>query len=276
MKAVYSFWSKPFGKSGNGYPSNKHFLVSVCYSALLSKKLFDKVVLYCSADFIPIFEHLGVFDEVILAFDNLEQLPVHHWAVAKMDVYSRQTEPFWHIDNDVYLHKPAMKQFFNKNLIAQSVEHYNHTHFMGYNPQIISLDAHTEHPPHWIKDWQIKHKEFGVPFSFNAGIIGGHDIEFITEYAKDGVEFMLQNSILPDINTTIEQLYFGLRAFVAGKKVSVVLDNHTDNHKAFELGYMHFWGGTKKSKNKKGEYRLDVFERELPAELRIKIKKIDI
>ena len=124
MNAVYTFWRKPFIASGGGYLNGRHFLSLLCLSAIYAKKNFSKVNMFCCQSSKEAFEQLGLFDNVIVALDEIEQLEPRHWAVAKLVTFSKQTEPFIHIDNDAYLSKPLPPEFLLVPLIAQCPEAY--------------------------------------------------------------------------------------------------------------------------------------------------------
>lgn len=262
MIGVYSFWGKPFWKSGGGYLSGRHFLSLLLLSVAYSKRHFTKVEMYCCSESKAIFEDMDIFDRVVPIMDALGDLPDWHWAVAKMLTFSAQQTPFLHIDNDAFISKPLPKQKIFSPVISQCAERY--TDFHGnYKPQLNLINAFYDKPMFWRKDWpNVKY-----PFSYNTGIFGGCDIEFIQRYATSGVEFMLRyGSKLGDVNTTIEQAYLAMCCAHDDEPMTTIIDDWRNNRQAKEMGYRHYWGGTKRGKAISGEYHLDLIEQQLQEE----------
>lgn len=246
MVAVYSFWSKPYKKFGGGFSNDRHLLCSLAFSVLNAKKYFSSVVMYCSKDMVNVFSKLKIFDEIIPFFDEIDQVPEKHWAVSKMLVYSVQKRPFLHIDNDVYMLKPPPPHVFTARFMAQSVE--NAEDFAhNYHPQIEAVDRQHKYPKYWVKDWTVQHELLKTPYAHNAGVMGGTAVDHIREYARTGIDYMLElGDRLPDINTTIEQAYFAMYAFKNDLKVKGYIRKWDDREQAREVGFRHFWGGTKR------------------------------
>lgn len=246
MIAVYSFWSKPYHKFGGGYWNDRHLLSSLAFSALCAKPYFGKTVMYCSEELTGVFHRLQIFDEIIPCFTEIESIPEKHWAVSKMLVYSKQTEPFLHIDNDVYFLKPPPAHIYRMPLMAQSVEtHEDFGH--NYDQQILAVDRQTIYPKYWVKNWIEEHERLKLPFSHNAGVLGGNHIDHIREYALTGIDYMMEyGHVLPDINTTIEQAYFAMYAAKHNIRVGGYIDSWKNTEQAQRVGFRHFWGGTKR------------------------------
>lgn len=249
MRAVFSHWDKPFQKYGGGYKNPRHFLISLSFSATLAKKWFGSVVMYCDRYSVPMMESLNIFDEVIPCYEELAKVPEKHWAVAKMLVYSKQTEPFLHIDNDVFLLKPPPKRIFTGELVAQSIE--SNGEFGGrYLRQMEAMERTAIYPKYWVRDWDNVHFEEAAPFAYCAGILGGCNTELIRDYAITGIEHIKKyGHQYPDINTTIEQVYFAMMAFKTHTPVTTIISNWNETDECKKVGYRHFWGGTKRLVN---------------------------
>lgn len=246
MIAVYSHWQKPFEMYGGGFISRRHFIASLSYSALLSKRYFKKVVMYCDLSQKDEFENLRIFDEVIPFFEDISNVPPKHWAIAKLSVYAVQKEPFLHIDNDVFLLKCPPDKIFTGELVAQSEELSEE--FLAYDGQVRCLERTEVYPKYWIHDWKENHKKLGSPYSFNAGILGGTRIDLIRDYAETSIAHIKRfGHQYPDVNTAVEQLYFGMMSHLTQTPVTTIINSWKDIHHCKDMGYRHFWGGTKKS-----------------------------
>lgn len=277
MNAVYTFWRKPFAASGGGYLTGRHFLSLLCLSAIYARRSFSNVNMFCCENSKETFEQLGLFDNVIVALDEIEHLKNIHWATAKLVTFSKQTEPFIHIDNDAYISKRLPAEFRLVPLIAQCPESY--VEFNGnYVPQIKAIQNHSVHPKYWHEDWlNYSGRASKATFAHNTGIFGGCDIEAIHNYAGSAVEYMIKyGNDLPDVNTTIEQAYLGM--FSDHEKIPVkrLISDWRNNNAAKDLGYCHYWGGTKRDKNKTtGKLNLDMLETRVKTEFPHTIKIIE-
>lgn len=256
MKAVYSFWGKPFYAGGGGYENGRHFLALLGLSVAYAHEYFSSVEMYTDAESQPWFEKLGWFDAVHSSMERLEGLSSHHWATAKLLTYAKQKEPFIHIDNDVYISKALPKSFTVSPMLAQCPEHYVDFHG-NYRPQVNAIQPREVRPKYWNDTWLMTRKPI---FAYNTGIFGGCDLESIKEYAWSAVDYMLKyGHEIPDVNTTIEQAYLAMYAYHEKIPVRILLQDWRDNDQAKQLGFCHYWGGTKKSRTK-GRFKLDIIE----------------
>ena len=105
MKAVWSLWTKPLTLGQSAWPTEQHHLMAWVTSIATAKHHFSKTALVtdrCGADLLV--DKLGLaFDEVIVELDALNHYESEWWAMAKIWAYQAQTEPFIHIDSDVFL-----------------------------------------------------------------------------------------------------------------------------------------------------------------------------
>jgi len=263
MKAVYSFWGRPFWAGGGGYLNGRHFLALLGLSVHLSRKHFGYAEMNACAESKSIFEDTGWFDAVHETMEDIQHLPNHHWAVAKMVAFSRQDKPFLHIDNDVLLNKPLPDRILLKPVIIQCQETWKD--FRGnYSPQINAINALPVKPKYWNDLWPVTN---GKAFSYNTGIMGGCDIGFIKEYALTAVNWMIENGVgLRDVNTTIEQAYLAMCAAALGEPVTNLITDWRNTRQAKELGYVHYWGGTKRDTDSKGALNLEKIAKRVEVE----------
>ena len=105
MKAIWSFWSKPFlAQRKATWSSEKHHLLAWVLSLETAKQHYTETSL-CTDDARArlLVEELGLsFTQVSTALNSLAHLNPEWWALGKLYAYHQQNEPFVHIDNDVF------------------------------------------------------------------------------------------------------------------------------------------------------------------------------
>lgn len=277
MNIVQTYW--PGQKDFAGIVANKagwlspmfHYM-SWALSCNLLLKYFPSVKLYTTNDGIRFFKdilRLPYEYEEVDFFETIK-FPKELWALSKIDVYRRQTEPFFHMDGDVFIRKP-INSFLGSPLVVQNLE----DHF-AYNSISIAK----------AREYKLLLPEFiarniesnGTINSVNAGTIGGADIPFFQEYANSAIHFyemnkdtLLNNKITNHFNCLIEQIFFYNLALSKGKEVECILPNRiTDDYKiisSFEgtegLGYVHPVGTYKRNRSV-CQQMAGILEKEFP------------
>jgi hypothetical protein len=160
MRAIFTQWSAPSnnniheGDNYSGFPSFEIFLWSWVCSVTLAKKHFDQVELYCdtSAKQILVDQLQLPFDKVHITLDGKDKYK-NIWAYGKIDTYIRQTEPFVHLDADLFLYKKLNKEleypfFFwvEEGFVGQNIVYvkgYDQLSTLPYFPNILK-----ENPVH--------------------------------------------------------------------------------------------------------------------------------
>lgn len=226
MRIVQTFWTAgrdplkyPFGWSHPEYN-----LMSWALSCLSLREHYDDVALYTDPEGYDVLIsklHLP-YTEVNVAYDKNLCLP-HHWAYAKIKTYSMQTKPFLHIDGDVYLPHPIPEDIANAPLVAQNREigtrYYRSMidHLLGY-PEIVL-------PEFLQRGLAVQ----SVP-SYNMGIFGGSDLDFIHRYCKEAEDFLQVNNMNDlservskiDCNVFFEQILFAVFADSEQREVTTI------------------------------------------------------
>lgn len=245
MNAVFSFWSKPFLETGKVQRDVESpvFINSWIYSVNHAKKNFKNVILYTDDfGFQFLCKKLNLkFDKVFLSLNELSSIPNYLWAYGKIFTYQSQTEPFIHIDYDAFLTKPLMHKFLNAELLVESIELFKDYHL--YYPLIENLKLLGYSSP--IFDLQDNYK-----FAYNAGILGGTNLDFIKLYcleASNIVDFMIKKNFdkvhLSYFSSVVfEQSNLVLCAMYYGVQPTVFCQN---NKVAEETGYCHLKGAKK-------------------------------
>ena len=227
MRIVQTFWSAgrdPLEYSF-GWLRPEYNLMSWTLSCLSLREHYDEVALYTDEQgkhvLIDLL-HLP-YTEVNIIYDETLCLP-QHWAYAKIKTYSLQTKPFLHVDGDVYLPRPIPEDIISAPLIAQNREigtaYYKRMMDRILLEPAIILPAYIEEA---LREDSIA--------SYNMGIFGGSDLDFIRQFCAEAASFMEKNSMndgtrrqsLIDCNVFFEQVIFGVMTDRYGKEVASVI-----------------------------------------------------
>lgn len=188
--ALYSFWSKPYllsdFKKYAEFNNKKDFVLSWKTSVNLSKKFFKNVILITDDwSWENIFKDLNLpFDDVklILNINISEKL----WSISKAYAIKNMTEPFLHIDSDVYIWKKLNNKILNSELLVQSEENFDdknqyllyHSMYWEYNKFFKGSNKYLD------KFNPNKRKNY----AYNTGVIGGNDLKFLHNYADNMID----------------------------------------------------------------------------------------
>jgi hypothetical protein len=262
MRIVQTFWTAgrdPL-KYAFGWSHPEYNLMSWALSCLSLREHYDEVALYTDQEGYDVLInklHLP-YTEVNVVYDKNLCLP-HHWAYAKIKTYSMQTKPFIHVDGDVYLPHPIPEDIANAPLIAQNRE-------IGTEYYRSIIDRLLIYPEIILPEYVQKGlSEQSVP-SYNMGLFGGCDLDFIQRYCKEVEEFMSTNGMNDrservsriDCNVFFEQILFAVFADSERREVASLLERpiHDKGYKAGDFcnlrNYMgnqlfHILGGHKRN-----------------------------
>lgn len=227
MRIVQTFWTAgrdPL-EHGFGWLRPEYNLMSWALSLLSLRKHYDEVALYTDEQgkhvLIDLL-HLP-YTEVNVVYDKHLCLP-QHWAYAKIKTYSLQTKPFLHIDGDVYLPKPIPEEVISAPLIAQNRE-IGTVYYKRMMDRILLEPAIKL--PTYIEE-ALRRESIA---SYNMGVFGGSDLEFIHHFCAEAASFMEKNGMndstrrqsFIDCNVFFEQVIFGGMADRYGKEVASVI-----------------------------------------------------
>jgi hypothetical protein len=218
MRVVYSHWSAP------RFMSVDHRVI-LAVSVLLARQHYDQIEMVTDDQGARLFERMQLpFTSVRTDLEGFDVTP-KAWAAGKMKAYSIQQEPFIHIDQDVFLFKALPEHVVAAPVFAQSFE------------------------PRPLYDWSLdvtpsQHRaRLTTPDHawdcYNVGIIGGHDVEFLCDYATKGLEAIREVEAFDPVAMTVyEQAWLARHARDCGKRVTTLF-NHTNPLEAEALGYCH-------------------------------------
>lgn len=164
------------------------------------------------------------YTNVHVALDDFFCLP-YHWALSKIKTYSIQNSPFIHIDGDIYLPNGLPERLLEAALVAQNKERgtsYYRRMMDGIIccPQVII--------PGFAKEGITR---TSVP-SYNMGIFGGTDLEFIHKYCHEAFQFIDNNHLNNpkyshvglNCNVFVEQVLFAIIAERENRQVTTLLN----------------------------------------------------
>lgn len=217
MKFVQTFWTgnHDFDTEAQGldmtagWLSSEFHWMSWAYSCFQLKKLHGEVELVTDerGKDILINKLELPYTSVNLALEGtVDVIHPKLFSLAKMKTYSLQTEPFVHIDGDLFLFRQINPRILSAPLISSNPEAG-----LYFNAEVID---EIEKKDFWIPDHLQSLQDEPQLFSSNAGIIGGNRLDFIQEYCHISFEFVERNrKLLDDIETgnlnfLIEQMSF--------------------------------------------------------------------
>ena len=227
---VQSYWTKPLFMSNDtschridgGWGSTFVALCAYAYSGLSISKFYPETVLYTDDYGVRIFgDVLGIPYSNI--YTDLNKLDVHPnlWALGKVYTYSLQTRPFIHIDNDIFIWSKLPQNIENASLCCQNREILTKDYLKALN---IMREDFQIVPPLFHGNLNIQ--------SINAGILGGHNIEFINNYSNIILEtyksyrkeFEYRKLESGYYNIILEQLSFAKLANDKNEKITFLIE----------------------------------------------------
>lgn len=192
MRAVWSFWSKPFqAYKGRIWREPQHHLLAWGLSLRLARGHFGETLLVTdTAGKSLLVDQLGLqFDHVSTELDRLRDSDPGWWALGKLVAYSLQDRPFVHLDTDVFLWKALPAALTAAPVFAQC-------------PEVHSLDHAWCGPRHieWLfekhhlslpVEWQWASSRNTVSFrEENCGILGANRVDFIRHFARTAIRLV--------------------------------------------------------------------------------------
>ncbi len=261
MKIVQSFWScheTNLLKFKAGWISPEYNLMSWALSCLQLKQSYPEVTLH--ADNVSakmLIDTLRLpYDKVTCDLNCLDKYHPQLWALPKIHTYSKQQNPFLHVDGDVFIWNQFDEELLQSKLIAQNEESAT----IYYENILQSLEKELSYFPTEI----VAERKLENPIhAFNAGILGGHDIEFFQEYTSKAFKFVDKNiQSLSKINVSNFNIFFEQYLFYClvrrqNKQVNVLISKVVGDNEYTDLGefidvphfkhYLHLLGNYKRN-----------------------------
>lgn len=249
MKILHSYWSKPYfdrAADKGGWFHNLFHYMSCALSCLTFSKYYHIELITDKAGKELFIDKLRLpYSSVKVILDDLNGYPSYLWAIGKLYSYSIQNEPFIHVDNDIFVWGKLDSDIMKSPLIAHNLE-------VAYpnNKELFNdIKLNFLYVPQVLIDTFNKYNDV---VEINAGVFGGHDIEFIREYTKEGFKFVDCNlDRIPMLerpgmfNIIYEQFLFYSMALNKNKQIKYLIDRQIDEN---FLGVTDFWETPQKTK----------------------------
>lgn len=210
MKIVQSFWSRPVfapfsakndDRSFGGWNSRKYYYMSWALSCLRLRQYYNDLDLYTdSAGKEILIDRMKLpYISVHTALDDLQDFDPYLWTVGKLLTYKLQREPFIHVDGDIFIWERFGKRIENARLLAQNIE----SNEDYYCETVSTLVDHFDIPSQW-RDHLRHNNEMEIT---NTGIVGGHDLDFMSKYSTQALDIIYKNQ---DKTSTVKKGVYGV------------------------------------------------------------------
>lgn len=250
MKYVLSFWSKPSEKNGGLKVFKcrwRNPLLHMCgwiISSVEAKK-HGHLELVTDSNGASVFAdtlHLP-FDTVKTTLDSINHIDPGMWMSGKLKAYSIQSDPFIHLDSDVFLWKELPENILKSEMAAQHLENpENNKDFNEvYGRYLNHLKSNNINRGMYLDDCKS---------AYNCGIFGGNNIDRIKEYSEAALGVVENNNYLWEsvskkigglayCNAVVEQLLYANFANQNNIKVETIFPVHFTDQDADAKGYTH-------------------------------------
>ena len=191
MRAVWSFWSAPFlAHHHHAWPSPRHHLLAWILSTETARRHYAPLALYTDdAGARLLVDELGLaFDEVHTALNALGACDPEWWALGKLYAYRAQSEPFLHLDNDVFLWKPLPDHLAGAPVVAQNPEFFVPGESY-YQPEVFEA-ALCPHEGWLPQEWRWFRASGLQQRGECCGVFGGTRTDFIQHYAAQAIRLI--------------------------------------------------------------------------------------
>jgi hypothetical protein len=205
------------------------------------------------------------FEVVSTELNALHSQDPEWWVSGKLYAYRAQTQPFIHLDSDVFLWKPLPNRVVSAPVFAQNPEHFTFgDENAWYRPEVFKEIF--ESVQGWLPEefkWYVsgRHKQ-----AMCCGIFGGNHVDFIRHYADTAIQMvehpqnqtalpLLKNKSLDSF--MVEQYFLAACVFYHQKhEISTYRDVNieclfssfeTAFNQAKQLGFTHLLGGSKRN-----------------------------
>jgi hypothetical protein len=269
MRAVWSFWSEPFGDHRSAaWGSEASHLLAWALSFETARRHYPSTSLVTDqAGAELLVGGLGLeFHDVSLTLDRLRSTDTSWWSIGKLVAISEQTEPFVHIDADVFLWSALPDALTLAPVFAQNPEPFD-PGGSYYRPEAFE-EALADRAGAWLPEEWPWHRRLGVAARGECcGIVGGTNVEFLHYYAEQALRLVhdpanqsglatIRNR--PPLTITVEQYLLaacvehhrgGVTKTFGDVSIAYLFDSWADAadpDRAIEAGFTHLIADTKR------------------------------
>jgi len=193
MKPVMSFWSKPCQMGlHNQWIDSKAFRLSWTLAVKAVSESHEKPVLYTDEEGkkLLIDEYGLDFAEVRVCLDEaLADIDPGFCTISRYYVMTQESEPFFHIDYDMFLWDRLPEEVLNKDVIFQSQCVFDNT-----REEFNAFQSALHRPDEMAKAvdvdeyWEEACKN-NMFRSYNCSLVGGNDVEFFNELGQEVLDY---------------------------------------------------------------------------------------
>lgn len=193
MRAVWSFWSKPFhAYYGRIWCKPLHHLLAWGLSLRTARRHYPETVLVTDRPGKKLLvDQLGLrFSEISTELEQLNEVDPAWWCLGKLVAYSLQVRPFVHLDTDVFLWKRLPRHLLEAPVFTQHPEGFwsNDANYHPEDVERVFAQESSKLPVEW--EWVRSNRSY-LPAE-NCGILGGWHVEFLRYYAQTAIDLVLR------------------------------------------------------------------------------------
>ncbi len=188
MRAVWSFWSKPFfQRHKHWWISERHHLLSWVLSVETARVHYpDTLLVTDDAGARLLLDDAGLqFGEVDVCLNALSDADPNWWTLGKLHAYRKQRVPFVHIDNDVFLWNRLPSRLEEAGVFGQNPERFPKGGGW-YRPE--EWNEAIDRTGGWLPEEWRWYSAAGGNEAVCCGILGGRDVGFLNYYADLAIQ----------------------------------------------------------------------------------------
>jgi hypothetical protein len=196
-KYIYTFWTKPYFCKNNLYQNILFLLLSIELTKKISKNIIIYTDWYGELILKKFYSDIEINIELL---NSLNLSDTNRWSIPKLYVINKQTQPFCHIDHDIFLWS-KINNNSSYDIITQNIEQgsfysdfYKNqiTEYLKYNP-INDLFLYT-----------IKKQKFE---GYNCGYLDIYNLECSKRWTDFALDLNNNYKNFQSINCTIVEQF---------------------------------------------------------------------
>jgi len=192
MRAVWSFWSKPFhARQSEPWCSPLHHLLAWGLSVRAAGQHYpDTVLITDRLGKKLLIDQLGLpFVHVSTELERIRDADTRWWMSGKLIAYGVQDRPFVHIDTDVFLWKRLPPRLEQAAAFSQSPERFGRVD-RAYDPEDVER-AFAQAGVNLPIEWEWARSKDTLYTAENCGILGGANVAFLRYYAQMAADLVI-------------------------------------------------------------------------------------
>lgn len=187
MRAVWSFWSKPYFAGYSRWYTDWHHWLGWGLSLYTVSRFYpDTCLVTDDAGARILIDSLQLpFDHVSTDLNRLRNDDRDWWSLGKIEAYRLQEEPFVHVDADVFLWKSLAPELEGADVFAQNPEPIVPGATLYTPEQVENVIGSGWLPAEWL--W---YRRLPKSVSQCCGVLGGNRVDFINHYANTALQII--------------------------------------------------------------------------------------